>query len=695
MDNLLLEIGTEEIPAGYIEPALDALAAYMSKKLTDARLDHGRITTYGTPRRLAIIVEDVAGKQKSLTTEVIGPPRKVGFDELGNPTVAAEKFAEKVGVPLGRITVTRTPKGEYLCAKKTERGVAASTVLKKLLPEAILAIPFPKSMKWGDQNIYFARPVHHVVALLGKNLLTFNLGEIKSGRYTVGHSFMAPGRIKLPHADAYVKLLDEAHVIADFSRRRKAVEQEVRRAAEEIGGKVLEDEELLDTVTNLVEYPVATAGSFDREYLELPREILITAMRRHQKYFAVIDDAGDLTAGFVAVNNTRTRDLKLVATGHERVLRARLADAQFFYRTDLQTPLENRVDALGGVLFQAKLGSMLEKVKRVQELAGYLADLVDGGPDVKRHVLRAAWLCKADLVSEVVGEFPELQGVMGRVYASVGGEDDHVSTAIEEHYRPAYSGGPLPETKVGAILSIADKLDSICGCFSVGLVPTGASDPYALRRQGIGIILIMRKMGFTFSLGRAIEKSAMLFGAGSEKEIRELRDSVGTFLTNRMLHLLVEEGYARDVVAAVLSVHADCVPDIWNLVHALEDLKSAPDFEPLAAAFKRVGNIIRQAGVDPRKEAEHIDPDLFQHGSESELYHALEKVTQDVAEKIEAGLFDGALRDVATLRGPVDAFFDGVMVMAEDKRLRQNRLALLAKIAGLFGRFADFSKIST
>jgi glycyl-tRNA synthetase beta chain len=692
MKTLLLEIGTEEIPAGYIEPALNTLSSNLLQKMTAARIDHGKAKIFATPRRLTVEVKKVADKQTPMTSEVLGPPEKVGFDNKGQPTVAAKKFAEKIGVSVKALKVKDTDKGLYLCAKVTERGLPTRTFLKNILPEVILATPFPKSMKWAELDIEFARPIHSIVALLGDKIIPITLGDTRSGRYSYGHYFMHPGKVKISNPQDYLKTLRSVKVLADLAERRKRVEKEINKAAKKVGGAILPDDELVDIVKNLVEYPVATVGKFDQEFLEVPREVLITAMREHQKYFAVIDNKGNLMPCFVAMNNTRTKDINLVATGHEWVLRARLADAQFFYKSDLKESFKERVEKLKGVLFQAKLGSMYEKIKRVQKIAGFLAGAVDKDSDLQKEAKRAAWLCKADLVTQVVNEFPKLQGIMGRVYADINGEPANVSAAVEEHYRPIYSGGELPETRAGSILSIADKIDNICGFFSVGLIPTGASDPYALRRQGIGIIQIMLDQGFSFSLRGMIEKSLKLFNIKSAKNIGAIADKVNTFLLNRMTHQLAEDEFSKDVVAAVASVSADNLPDVWNRAQALQDLKIAPDFEPLAVAFKRVVNIIKKAKVIKTKP---VNEGLLQHDSESALYSAFQDVKNKVSDNIEKGNLQQALHEIASLRDAVDAFFDGVLVMAKDKKTRNNRLALLKHIADLFETIADFSKIST
>jgi len=696
MEKLLLEIGAEEIPAGYIAPALQAMETLLDEKLTAARIDHGAIRSYGTPRRLAVTVEAVAAKQRSEATELLGPPARVGFDPDGKPTVAALKFAEKAGVPLARLKRKTTPKGDYLAARKTERGRATRSVLKTLLPEIILAVPFPKSMRWADLDIAFARPIHTLVAILGDKTIPFAVGNIKSGRATCGHLFMAPGRVKLDRAEDYAHVLGSVHVVADIGERRELVRAEVNRAAQAAGGRVLEDEELVDIVTNLVENPVATTGRFETEFLEVPREVLITAMREHQKYFAVVDESGNLLPAFIAVNNTRTRDLALVASGHERVLRARLSDAQFFYRADLKVTAEERFEKLEGVLFQAELGSMRAKSRRIGSLGRWLAEALGGDDRLLSRIERAACLCKTDLVSQVVVEFPKLQGIMGRVYAALAGESDEVATAVEEHYRPTRSGGALPQTQTGAIVSVADKIDSICGCFSVGLAPTGAADPYALRRQAIGVAQILRTLNMPLSLREMIRFGLSRFGDKTAGRMEELTKAIYVFFERRIEGMLAEEGFAKDSVAAVTAVSVDRIPDIWQRVQALEQIRTETDFASLAAAFKRVVNILRKSGRDTAAgDLLPLDEALFEAPSEASLLDAYRRVRDKVAARLEEGDYDGALRDIATLKAPVDDFFEGVLVMAEDPAVRDNRIALLERLAGLFNHVADFSKITT
>ena len=690
MENLLIEIGTEEIPAGYIEPALNALSASLAQKLKDARIPCGPVKCYGTPRRLAVMVENVASWQEALESEIPGPSAKVGFDPQGKPTVAAQKFADKVNLPLDRITVKQTPKGDYLCARISEPAELSLTVLQSLLPDVILSTPFPKSMKWGSLHIHFARPIHSILALLGHQVISFTVGDIQSDRQVAGHRFMTPGMIDIGNPSEYVTRLREAGVLADMDERRALVIREIDRLAAEQNGKVVPDTDLVNIVTNLVEFPVGVSGRFESAFLELPDEVLITSMREHQKYFAITDANNRLMPGFIAVNNTRARNLEVVAKGHERVLRARLNDARFFYRADMDTPLAGYVDRLKGVLFQAKLGSVHDKTARIQQLVIRLCRIAGLSSDVTDAASRAAFLCKADLVTQLVVEFPKLQGIMGKVYAQKSGESPDVALAIEEHYRPTFSGGPLATGLIGAMVGIADKIDTICGCFHVGLIPTGASDPYALRRQSIGVVMTMLQHNLTFSVRQAIREGLSLYGI-TESGATTTEASIHDFFLNRITNLLVDGGFSRDTVAAVTSVSIDHVPHLWERVRAMESLKSAPDFASLAVAFKRVVNIIKKTDIP---ETVIPNPQLFEHDSETRLYQTFETVNKQTTALIADGHFSQALQDMAGMRESVDAFFDAVLVMAEDPAVRNNRLALLSRIADMFGSVADFSKLS-
>jgi len=692
MKTLLFEIGTEEIPAGYIRPALDFLAKAVADRLKENRIDAGEVTTYGTPRRLTVMVNHVAASQKAETTEVTGPPESVGYDADGTPKMPAVKFAEKVGIDVAQVKIKETKKGRYLYASVAEEVKATVEVLSEILPELIHKIPFPKTMRWADLSVTFARPVQNIVALLGERVIPFSFGGVTSGNTSFGHRFMNPGPVTIENPDTYLETLEAVHVIADIDARRAMVKAQVTEAAKEAGGFLLPDDELFDTVTNLIEYPVVVVGSFDEAFLAVPDEVLITSMREHQKYFAVVDGDGKLKNSFLVVNNTRVKDLSLVRRGHEKVLRARLADAKFFFDQDLKESPDTWAERLKRVLFQTKLGTVHDKVVRIKNLAGVLAESSGASFEVVKNTTRAAELCKADLVSHMVVEFTKLQGVMGRVYAERAGEGTAVATAIQEHYKPLYSGGELPKTDEGALLALADKLDTLCGCFAAGLIPTGGADPYALRRQAIGIAQIMVKRGYGFPLRPVLQKGVAAYSDRIAVNTEETVSAITDFIRGRIDHLLFEEGYAKDVVASVTTVGINVVPDIWLRVKALSELKEKADFEAVAAAFKRVVNIIKKADVS--EGGVSVDAALFEHESEKELVNAYDATRAEVEDALKDGGYGKALSAVAGLRPSVDRFFNDVMVMAEDKKVRANRLAILAGIAELFGDIADFSKLS-
>ncbi|MCF8044578.1 MAG: glycine--tRNA ligase subunit beta, partial [Desulfarculaceae bacterium] len=597
MNTLLIEIGTEEIPAGYIVPALEAFRDNLCALMKTSRIEFGTTKYFGTPRRLALMVNDVADRQRAETSTVYGPPATVGFDENGAPTIAAEKFARKAGVSVEDIFLSEQDgkNGKYLTVVKEEETLQTADILERNLPDQILSIPFPKRMKWGSLEITFARPVISLTGLFGKRTLNFKVGNVESGNFVFGHQFMAPSKQELPDPQSYESVLESAGVIVDIEKRKALLKAEIEKVAAEYESRIVEDEELLDINTNLVEYPYPVIGRFDDDFLSVPDEVLITAMREHQKYFAVRDDQGALRACFVAVNNTHTSDMKLVANGHERVLRARLSDAKFFWETDLQSSPDEMAEKLKKVTFQADLGTVFEKRERIKALAGKLVSIYGRGnaDDLKRKVQRAAEICKADLVSQVVIEFTKLQGIMGRAYAVEAGEDPEVADAVEQHYRPVYSGGRLPENDTARILALADKVDTICGCFSVGLIPTGGADPYALRRQGIGILQIMLNASLAFSLSDLVAESVKMF-LDSESRRAETAGQVLEFLRQRMVNMLTDRGFSREAVNSALEVSFDDIPDAEARVKALDRLRKQPDFEPVSVAFKRVENILKK-----------------------------------------------------------------------------------------------------
>ncbi|MBF0377853.1 MAG: glycine--tRNA ligase subunit beta [Desulfamplus sp.] len=717
MKDFLLEIGAEEIPAGYIIPALEALRENILKSLDKFRIEHGDAQIFGTPRRLAVIVKDVALMQKAQTSTLTGPPVSAGFDKQGNPTIAAHKFAEKAGVSIEEIKIIETEKGNYLSATKQEKCETTTSILESTLPEIILSTPFPKSMRWGDLSISFARPIISVLGLLGDKVLNFEIGtstplsqNIKSSDFVFGHQFMYPDKFKVSFPSEYKNILKNAGVIVDIEERKALLLEKIEDVAKENNATILKDEELIDIVTNLVEYPYPVLGRFDEKFLEVPDEALITAMREHQKYFSLVDKQGRLKPCFIAVNNTLTKDMAVVANGHERVLRARLSDAQFFYKVDLESTMDKFADKLKKVTFQAQLGSMFQKRERLTELVYYMVNklntnmALDDIEELRINTIRAAQICKADLVSQMVIEFTKLQGVIGRVYALKGGENKEVANAIEQHYRPVHAGAELPDTLTGKILAIADKIDTICGCFSIDLIPTGASDPYALRRQSIGILQIMMASNFTFSLKELVEQSVSLYlstqnesGCSksatcdkSDSRQNAIIENVMSFIKARMTNMLVDQGYSKEAVASALSVGFNNVPDAILRIKALDVLRQAPDFEPLSAAFKRVVNILKKSDITQNFK---VDESLFYSDSEKSLYAASKKLSESVDKLIAENNYDLALKEIASIRPEVDNFFDDVMVMVDDEAIKNNRIALLSKVAAIFQNIADFSQI--
>ncbi len=683
-----LEIGSEEIPAGYILPALEAMSAQMVRFLDENRIAHGEPVTTGTPRRLMLHVPGVALQQEACTTEIIGPPKQVAFDAEGKPTRAAEGFARGQGMRVEDVRIKETPKGEYLCIVREEAGLPTRELLQKMLPDFIAHIPFPKSMRWGSLPVTFTRPINYIVALLGGRTVEFEYGDVKSGNRSFGHRFMSPQWITVEDYATHLDNLRRHCVIADISERKALIREGIQRAAAQVGGKILEDEDLLDEVTHLVEYPQPLVGEFEEKFLGLPPELLITVIKKHQRYFAVTDGGGSLMRYFVTVANTTPRDFDLVAAGNARVVRARLEDARFYFEEDQKVRLEDRAEQLKSVVFHSKLGTSWEKVERFTALARWLGERL--APESLDVLLRAAYLCKADLVTGMVGEFPELQGAMGRAYARLQGEPEGVCEAIYEHYLPTRAGGPIPQGIEGALLSMADKMDTIVGCFGVGLIPTGAADPFALRRQTLGIIRIILEKPLKVSLTDFIDQALPLLASKMTEPAETVKRGVLDFFEGRLHHYLVSHyGYSGDVVDASLAVGVDDLVEAVARTKALAAFKARPDFETLAAAFKRVVNIIKEP------ETVAVEPELFAGAAEEALFLNLRDTEVLVGQHLAGGDTDGALEAMARLKGFIDAFFDSVLVMDKDDAVRRNRLALLTRIRDLFMRVADFRKIQT
>jgi glycyl-tRNA synthetase beta chain len=683
--DLFLEIGCEEIPAGFIPKALADMELLLKRELESARLEYGEIVTLGTPRRLVLAVKALAERQPDAELTAMGPAKSVAYDAQGKPTRAAEGFARGQGVDVASLKLVATEKGEYLAAVKSEIGRDTSELLTEMLPRLMSAIPFKKSMRWSDLEVKFARPIHWIVALFDGVVIPFSFGNIDSGSVSRGHRFMANTTFPVRDFAQYLQECERHFVIPDPAQRKEIIRREIARVAKLAGGNVLPDEGLLEQVTFLVEYPSAVAGSFSPDFLAVPREVLITSMREHQRYFSLVDDAGKLLPGFITINNTLTEDPSVVVKGNERVLRARLSDARFFFEEDKKIPLESRVESLKSVVYQAKLGTSYEKMERFRALAASLAAALN--PAVVAKVQRAATLCKADLVTGMVGEFPEVQGIMGREYALHAGENPEVANAIAEHYLPTQAGGELPASDIGAFVSLADKMDTICGCFSVGLIPTGSADPYALRRSALGVINIILEKGYRRKLSCFIGEALDLLAAKMNRPQEDVQRDVLEFFRVRFVNLLADR-YPGDVVDAVVALGFDDMVEALAKIAALAEFRKRADFGPLAVAFKRVCNIVKEGEDTPVSAA------LFQDPAEGALHAALQSVSGTVGVAVASGDYLAALSGIATLKDGVDLFFEKVMVMAEDERVRCNRLALLTGVARLFGQVADFARLS-
>ena len=680
----LLEIGTEEIPSRFINPALEKMKDLFTALLAAGRVvSRGDMKVYGTPRRLVLYVPEMDERQADISKEVIGPPKKIAFDAEGKPTKAATVFAEKNGILVSDLAFKTTDKGEYVVARMDEKGGDTAEWLRQALPGFILSIPFPKTMRWMDKDIRFARPIHWMLALWGGSVVPFELGGIRSNSLSRGHRFMSPGAFLVKDFKSYLSQAEPNYVVLDPEVRKQRIITQIQDLARSYSGTVLDDPGLVDEVANLVEYPVAVMGTFSKEYLRVPKEVLIMAMREHQRYFSVVRPDGNLLPCFITISNTRAEDMEIVRAGNERVLAARLSDAAYFFDHDVKQPLAARVEGLKKVTYQEKLGTTFDKTLRVKALAAHLAGLFSANVHVAE---RAAELCKADLLTGMVGEFPKLQGVMGRHYALMSGEDPRVADAILEHYLPRFAGDKLPETLEGVCVGIADRIDTITGCFSVGLIPSGSEDPYGLRRQSVAILNMLLERGLRLSLADLIAGACKAYGLSNQEKTRVGSDILD-FFRQRLAGILASEGIRSDVVDAALSVGFDDPLIGREKVRALDGLRMSEDYQPLVTALKRAGNIL------PKDFAGTVKKGALILDAEKNLNDAFSEIKDRVKDKTAKLDFRGALADIASLRKPVDAFFDTVMVMDKDAEVKSNRLALLAGVTGLFAGIADFSRL--
>lgn len=704
---LLFEIGAEEIPAGMLPRAVAELKTILDKHLIAENLSEGvAVETFGGPRRLTAWVRGLIVKQADVEVEVTGPPKTVAYDNAGAPTRAAVSFAEKQGVALHQLHAVQTAKGEFIAAKIIKRGRTSHELLFEILPRVIHDIPWPKTMTWtGLKGARFIRPIRWIVALLDGKPLKFSFGGVTAGDVTRGHRFLGKPAIAVKNFADYEKKLRANGVIVRQEERREKIVRELGHHAKRAGLHIHEDASLLELVTYLNEYPAVIEGDFDPSFLELPDEILITVMRDHQKYFAVekrgpsrLSASGELAPHFLAVINLAKDTQGLVGAGHERVLRARFADARFFWESDQKTKLADILPKLQKIMYESRLGSYFDKVERVRAVARWLAEQWYSLGMVQVHVAdadRAAELAKCDLATEMVREFTELQGIVGGLYARAQGESDEVADAVYDHYRPVGLDDPIPRNLTGCAVALADKLDSIVGCFTVGAVPTGSSDPYALRRAALGIVKIILDKKVLVSLPLAIgaASKALLTCAPKKAITAEQEGQVLEFLMERARFVLREKsGYAYNEVNAVFRAGADDLVDVEKRLRALKAIRKSKNFEPLAVSFKRIRKILEKANL-PAETLLHVNRELFEKDAEKQLYAAVRKAAGKVGEDKRAGRYQEALEEIAGLRKVVDQFFVDVMVMAEVEAVRNNRLALLAELLREFTTIADFSEL--
>lgn len=684
---LAFEIGTEEIPAFDLAGAVKQLSTMVPSLLDDAAIPHGAVKIFSSPRRLIVIAEEIPEATEEKNEVFKGPSAKIAFDAEGNPTKAAQGFARGKGLDPSSLVV----EDGYVYARTHTPSVNVASLLSSVLNKIIHGLSWPRSQRWGVQSEYFTRPVRWIVALFGNEVIDFTFAGLVAGRTTYGHRFLAPGPFEVADADSLVDVVRSASVIPSEAEREQVIREGVAKAEAETGFTAVLHPKTLVEVINLAEYPTVLVGTFDEEFLKVPEEIIVDAMLVHQRYFPLYDKDGKLTNRFIVVSNGDPACAETIVDGNERVVRARLYDAKFFYDEDLKQPLESYVDHLGEVVFQEKLGTMLDKTNRIQRLADHLAeDAGLAGQDLS-DVERAARLCKADLVTSAVVEFTSVQGVMGSYYAAASGETAQVAQAIEQHYRPRFAGDEAPDTVVGKIVAIADKLDTVCGLFAVGQGPTGSSDPFALRRSAIGIVAMLSgKDAVEVSLVAAIDAALASYARqGIEFDTDAVRRDVIEFFITRTKVMMRDAGNSIDAIDAVLSAGIQEPVELINRVSALEAARSEqPEvFEDLATAYARANNLCDS------KLGTEVNESLLSE-VEQALVSAVGQAESNVASALENNNYAAALSELAALRKPIDLFFENTMVMDEDQTLRENRLRLLNSFVAVFANVADFALLS-
>jgi len=692
-NDCLIELGTEELPPKNLKSLSEDFAKLVSQALNDAGLSAASLEVYATPRRLAILMRDIPTQQADQVVEKRGPALQAAFDKEGNPSKAAQGFARGCGVDVADLLQHETDKGTWLYFEKNETGLNLAQILPEIVAIAINKLPIAKRMRWGDQAVEFVRPVKWLVMMIGSTVVEGDVLGVRSGNQSQGHRFHAPGHITFSKASDYVEsLANEGKVVASFDERKRMIREQIEQSAAKLGGVAHIEEALLNEVTGLVEFPVAVCGTFDAEFLSIPVEALVMTMQDNQKYFALFDPQGALLPNFITISNIDSKQPEMVAKGNERVIRPRFADARFFFDQDQKQPLSQRSAQLDKVVFQNKLGSIGDKSRRIVKLAVSIATQI--GAD-EAQVERAAQLCKCDLMTEMVGEFPKLQGLMGRYYAEFDQEPKAVSDAIEEHYWPKFSGDQLPSNDVAQCVALADRLDSLVGIFGIGQKPSGVKDPFALRRAALSVVRILIEKELPLNLMQLINKAcealADKFDAGS------VADDVSDYLFDRLRAYYQEQGIGFDIVDAVISTKPAILSDCDRRVQAVNQFQNNDAAIALAAANKRIANILKKHGVDKElpKDGVAIDEGLFEAAAEKQLFQQLVGIQDKVDTMFAEGEYLQGLNELASLRPVVDQFFDDVMVMVDDQAIKANRLALLDRLLNCFRQVADFSRIQT
>ncbi|MEW7987231.1 MAG: glycine--tRNA ligase subunit beta [Candidatus Thiodiazotropha sp.] len=686
--HLLFELGTEELPPKALKQLSASLTENFALGLEQANLGHAEIERYATPRRLALLIRDCAVRQPDREIDRRGPAIKAAFDEAGNPTKAAEGFARSCKTTVDQLQRLETDKGEWLSYRIHETGKPALDLLPEIATQALNKLPIPKRMRWGDSEAQFVRPVHWLTFIHGEQVVPCEILDAKADRLTYGHRFHHPEAITIYNPEDYSSVLqDLGYVIPGFEERREKIHSLVEKSATEVDATADFDPELLDEVTALNEWPVAISASFEERFLEVPQEALVATMKGNQKYFPLFNSDGELMNQFVTIANIESPKPKIIREGNERVIRPRLADAMFFWQQDGKIRLEDHLQSLKKVVFQNKLGSMYEKSERVADLAKQISSHIQGNPDLAQ---RAGLLSRCDLMTHMVGEFPTMQGVMGRYQALRDGEDPELAQALDEFYMPRFSGDQLPQTKTGIAISLAEKLDTLIGIFGIGLKPTGDKDPFALRRTALGALRIIREHSLTLDLRE-------LLGAVSQSMSGKLTETaveneVYQFMMDRLRGIYIDDGVSVDLFHAVAEVEPGNLADFDRRINAMNDFSKLPEAESLSAANKRIRNILKKS---EEKLAQRADPALFQDDAERTLANKLDELTPQAQPLFERGEYTQGLKILAGLKQPVDHFFDQVMVMTDDMTVRNNRLTLLKQLEGLFLSVADISRLQT